>query len=756
MTHAPRPEQGAITRRDPAVIAPPPDLRARISMEEAVGQPSIACDEMRTIEGAVVLKNDRLFLLADRRGDVMPPSSCSMGLYHDDTRFLSELELRVAGGPAALLSTQVLRPYLAQIDLAVSDLAFGGTHWDPKHAVHLRRELLLDDTFVERLTITNHLVAPIDYWIELRVGCDFADIFEVRGWRRDRRGEFFATDIRDHGLLFAYRGLDGVLVRSALHLAERPEELRPRCVRWKLRLEPGRARVLAWEVVPETGAEGQSGIARVHGAKALDLRRSALDEVYGRWRARCSKWTSDVAVFDATLARAIDDLRALYVEADAEDVISAGIPWYCTVFGRDSIITSLETLALHPGIAVDTLRYLARRQGEHENAATEEQPGRILHELRRGEMARSGEIPHVPYYGTVDATPLWLILLHETWRWTGDDALVRALLPNAWRALEWIDRYGDLDGDGFVEYASTSAKGLRNQGWKDSSDGVPFPDGRLPDPPIALVEVQGYVYDAKWRMADLLRRFGDAEAAERLAAEAEALRQRVLEHFWMEEAGTFALALDGDKRPVRSLSSNAGHLLWSRVPGPEEGLRLAESLMERDMFSGWGIRTLSSRHAAYNPMSYHNGSIWPHDNALIVQGFARYGMSARALPVLQAMHDAAAHMEFNRLPELYCGMQRASGNRPVLYPVSCSPQAWASGSLLLMLQAVLGLSPEAPARLLHVQNPVLPGFLRDLTVTGLPVGRSRVSLRFARHRDRTLVNLLEVEGEPIQVRIELG
>ncbi|HKO15413.1 MAG TPA: amylo-alpha-1,6-glucosidase, partial [Gemmatimonadaceae bacterium] len=487
----------------------------------------------------------------------------------------------------------------------------------------------------------------------------------------------------------------------------------------------------------------------------LDEHRVALDSRYDGWRAACSRWTSTVDVFDATLARAVDDLRALYVEIDGAEVISAGIPWYSTVFGRDSIITSLQTLPLTPRIAADTLRYLASWQGTKEDRYTEEQPGKILHELRRGELARSGEIPHVPYYGSVDATPLWVVLLHETWRWTGDLALVRELMPNALRALEWIDRYGDLDGDGFVEYASTSERGLVNQGWKDSSDGVPFPDGRLPAPPIALVEVQGYVYDARVRAAALCDVLGDAARAERLRSEAAGLRERILERFWLEEPGTFALALDRDKRPVPTVTSNAGHLLWSRVPDPARAARTAAVLLAPRMFSGWGIRTLSAAHPVYNPMSYHDGSVWPHDNALIVLGLSHYGHVREALPVVAAMQEAAAQLEFHRLPELFCGMTRGSGLQPVLYPVSCSPQAWASGAFFMFLQAVLGLLPDAPAGVLHVRDPRLPTGVDELTITGLHIGGSRVALQFRRHHDRTLANLIGVEGAPVQVRIEL-
>ena len=337
----------------------------------------------------------------------------------------------------------------------------------------------------------------------------------------------------------------------------------------------------------------------------------------------------------------------------------------------------------------------------------------------------------------------------------GDDALVRDLLPHAERALAWIDQYGDQDGDGFVEYRRSSEKGLSNQGWKDSGDGMPFPDGRLPEPPIALVEVQGYVYDAKVRMSDLFRRFGQPERAAALASEADALRGAISERFWMDESGTFALALDGSKGQVSSVTSNPGHLLWSRVPTAAQARSMARVMLGPDLFSGWGIRTLSAAHRVYNPMSYHNGSVWPHDNALAVFGLARYGLAGEALPVVRGLHEAAIGADFQRLPELFCGMTRQRGSRLVRYPVSCSPQAWASGAFFLILQGMLGIYPEAPARVLHIRNPMLPDFLSGLTVSGLTVGDSRVSLHFRRHGERTLANLLEVEGGRLQVRIEL-
>jgi glycogen debranching enzyme len=728
-------------------------------MGEAVGYPAIECAQEAPPEQTLVLKQDRLFLVTTVHGDITPPGQCSLGLFHDDTRVLSHYELRMRGGPLSLLSAEAPRTYTAQVDLAVKDTQLGGDPWDPKHAVHVRRELVLADRLLERLTLTSYLLQPLEFWMELALGADFADIFEVRGWRRDGRGEFAAPAWTDRELAFGYVGRDGRPLRSLVRFAEPPERIGPRGARWSFALERQVPRRLEWEVAAESGPESALAPGRFSGAilgSSIDGARTALEARYRAWRSECTRWHTDVPKFDVTLRRAVDDLRALYLAVDGGEVISAGIPWYSTVFGRDSIITSLQTLPLNPRIARDTLRYLAGRQGTHRDPFTEEQPGKILHELRRGEMARAGEIPHVPYFGSVDATPLWLVLLHETWRWTGDGALVRELMPNAERALEWIDRDGDCDGDGLIEYQRTSPKGLVNQGWKDSSDGVPFPDGRLPESPLALVEVQGYVYDAKMRLAELFALVGRPERAEALRSEAARLRQLITDAFWLDDLGTFALALDGRKRPLRTVASNAGHLLWSKVPTPEQAERVAAHLLGPGLFSGWGIRTLSAEHPAFNPMSYHNGSVWPHDNALAVLGLSFYGRVLQALPVVRALHEASGRADFNRLPELFCGMTRQRGVRPVRYPVSCSPQAWASGAFFMLLQGVLGVLPEAAARVLHVRNPVLPDFLDELIVSRLAVGDARVSLQFRRHGERTLANLLEVSGGPLQVRIELG
>jgi len=725
-----------------------------ISMQEAVGYRRLDCVGGPTVENGLVLKHDRLYLLLEASGDIAHPGHCGLGLFLDDTRMLSEYRLELAGGTPTLLSSQVIRAFSAQVDLAISDREFGGQQWDVSNVIHVRREMLLDDRLAERVTLTNYLNRTIDYPLRLHVGCDFADIFEVRGWGREERGTFYEPEVTTSAIRFAYRGRDGALIRSEVLFGTPPDTIDGHGASWLLQLLPHETITLEWHVLPEI-VLGDAPPGESVDEASMEQRRTRLHAVYDGWRAQCAEYETSDEQLNRTIEQSITDLRALYIEVDGAQIISAGTPWYSTAFGRDSIITSLQTLVLNPAIAIDTLRYLAATQGREEDPFTEEQPGKIMHEIRRGELARAREIPFIPYYGTIDATPLFLVLLHETWRWTGDLDLVRELLPNAERALYWIDRYGDVDGDGLVEYARTSPKGLVNQGWKDSWDGVPYPDGTIPHPPIALVEVQGYVYDAKRRMAALYDALGNRSGCERLTAEASAMRDRIVERFWNEELGTFALALDGEKRALPTVTSNAGHLLWSRVPDSTQANKMARRLMTPEMFSGWGLRTLSAAHPVFNPMSYHNGSVWPHDNALVALGMSFYQQIEPARRIFTALYDAARGMRYHRLPELYCGMGRAFGVHPVLYPVSCSPQAWASGSVCMLLQSAIGILPDAPHHMLHVRQPWLPDFLEELVVRGLRVGESRVSMQFVRRGARTLANLLAVEGEPLQVRIDL-
>jgi glycogen debranching enzyme len=446
------------------------------------------------------------------------------------------------------------------------------------------------------------------------------------------------------------------------------------------------------------------------------------------------------------IGASVRDLHALLTPVRGGSLPAAGIPWFVAAFGRDSLLTAYECLLLNPAIARETLLVLADLQSHADEAWRDAEPGKILHELREGELARAGLVPHTPYYGTVDATPLFVMLAAAYYRWTADEETLRRLLPALDAALEWIDRYGDADGDGFVEYERRSAAGLKNHGWKDSEDAVVGADGTLAEGPIALVEVQGYVYLAKLRIADVYAAMGDGERAGRLREQAGRLRADFNEQFWNPEEGTFALALDGEKRQVASVTSNPGHCLYCQIVDEDKAAAVVERLMAPDMFSGWGIRTLSKGSPAYNPMSYHNGSIWPHDNAIIAAGFKRYGHGASALRVATAMFEIASHSRDFRLAELYCGFDRSGSSEIVSYPVACMPQAWAAAAPFMLFQALLGITADAPQRNLRVIQPAIPSWLGRAELHGLRVGDASVSLAFTHTEGATAFSLLEQEG----------
>jgi glycogen debranching enzyme len=570
---------------------------------------------------------------------------------------------------------------------------------------------------------------------------------------RAARGRELPTEITAGAVVLGYEGRDGRAYRARLSFTPEIVRVGPREVTLAAKLAPGQTETFEIRVRPEISPGGAAPPPRRNLIALVERTR----EQSRAFLEGCTKIETDNEVFTQALYRALADIRDLVGEYGGRQVLTAGLPWYATPFGRDAILTSLQILPFCPEVAADTLRVLAAHQGRVLDPYREEEPGKIMHEIRLGEMARAKEIPHTPYYGTVDATPLFLVLLEETHRVTGDAELVRELMPAARAALGWIDEYGDLDGDGFVEYKRTTsgAGGLANQGWKDSHDGILFPDGAQPVAPIALCEVQGYVYDAKARMARLMRGAGEHRTAEALSVAAKRLRRRIEEAFWVEELGTYALALDGEKRALKTVASNAGHLLFSRVPSPKRAERVAERVFDEGMWSGWGIRTLSAVHPMFNPLSYHNGSVWPHDNSLIAMGLSHYGMCARAEKILSALFETSRHFRLGRLPELFSGLERGVFEFPAHYPVACTPQAWAAGAWFMLLQAILGLSPDAPAGVLHIRSPRLPAWLGELTLRGLRVGQSRVSIRFARVERRCFVDVLDVSGAPLKVQIEL-
>jgi len=740
----------------------------------------------------LVLKRGNLFAVAGRVGDIWPPGARDQGGYFEDTRFLSKLKLTVAGGPPVVLSTQTRPEYTSQVDLTVTSRMFGGLFQDPVNFLHIRREQIIDDRFAERLTLTNYLVRDIDYWLEYEFAADFADQFEVRGAKRRERGTYFRPLVHEDRVIFCYQGRDGVLYRAEVFFPTRaPDEMDGGRARFSFHLGPNESASLELHAIPSlhavrsgTSVREASDAARQPGFRSppivteepesgwlypgshpasqppaprrFDERITRARGDYRHWAEASGRTETDEEAFNGALAQSVADLKALTIFWEDRRVISAGVPWYASPFGRDALITGFQALLVNPDIARDALLFLAAHQGRKVDDFREEEPGKILHEIRRGELARTGEVPHTPYYGSVDATPLFIILYTEYLRWTNDRASGVALLPAAENALRWIENSGDKDGDGFVEYLRRSERGLRNQGWKDSWDGVPHLDGTPAEPPIALVEVQGYCIDARRRMARLYRQLGRREDAARCTVAAQLLSRKLDDAFWMEKAGTYALALDASKRQVQTVTSNPGHLLFSRVIPEERARRVARTLMSPESFSGFGIRTLAKGQRPYNPLSYHNGTVWPHDNSLIAMGFSNYGMQKLAARVLSGEYDACRQFRHYRLPELYCGMGRGEGDLVVSYPVSCSPQAWASGAFFLMLRACLGLYPDAPRKALKIVNPHLPGMLQRLTLERLRIGDTLLTLQFTRSGEGCFAAVREMQGDPLAIRIEVG
>ena len=740
----------------------------------------------------LVLKRGNLFAVAGRMGDIWPPGARDQGGYFEDTRFLSKLRLTVAGGPPVVLSTQTRPEYTSQVDLTVTSRMFGGLFQDPVNFLHIRREQIIDDRFAERLTLTNYLVRDIDYWLEYEFAADFADQFEVRGAKRRERGTYFRPLVHDDRVVFCYQGRDGVLYRVEVFFPTRaPDEMDGGRARFSFHLGPDESASLELHAVPSlhavrsgTSVREAADAARQPGFRSPPIMTEEpesgwlypgshpssqppaprrFDDRIARARADYRHWAeasgcveTDEEAFNGALAQSVADLKALTIFWEDRRVISAGVPWYASPFGRDALITGFQALLVNPDIARDALLFLAAHQGRKVDDFREEEPGKILHEIRRGELARTGEVPHTPYYGSIDATPLFIILYTEYLRWTNDRASGLALLPAAENALRWIENSGDKDGDGFVEYLRRSDRGLRNQGWRDSWDGVPHLDGTPAEPPIALVEVQGYCIDARRRMARLYRQLGRREDAARCTVAAQLLSRRLDDAFWMEKAGTYALALDASKRQVQTVTSNSGHLLFSRVIPEQRARRVARTLMSPESFSGFGIRTLAKGQRPYNPLSYHNGTVWPHDNSLIAMGFSNYGMQKLAAQVLSGEYDACRQFRHYRLPELYCGLGRNEGDLVVSYPVSCSPQAWASGAFFLMLRACLGLYPDAPRKTLKIVNPHLPGMLQRLTLERLRIGDTLLTLQFTRSGDGCFAAVREMQGDPLAIRIEVG
>jgi glycogen debranching enzyme len=690
----------------------------------------------------LVLKHEESFLVCDRHGDFPAYLEGELGFYHEGTRHLRWLELRLNGVRPLLLGAEIspdndqISIALTNADLRVGDLAV------PGNTLFVDRVLSVYDAhLLESLTFASFHDTPCSISVELIFSADFCDVFEVRGMQRPSRGRLLGEERNDGNVRIRYQGLDAVERVTEILFDPPPTLIAAHRALYELTLAPGaRARIR----VTASARNTEPPRPAPHFQASLPKLRALATPL----RTEAARIVSDNEGLNTLIARSLVDLEMLLTVTPQGRVPYAGVPWYVAPFGRDTVIAALQLLPYHADIAAGTLRFLAAWQGRQMDDFLDEEPGKILHEYRRGEMANCREIPFIPYYGSVDATPLFVILLREYVRWTGDLALVRELWPAARAALGWMRDHGDRDGDGYLEYQTRSPLGFRNQGWKDSEDAVMHADGRLARLPIALCEAQGYAY-AAWRSgAELTEALGagDLEAHD-LRQRAGAVREAFERDFWMPHEAFYALALDGEKRPCEVIASNVGHCLWTGLIDEARAEVVTKRLLAEDMFSGWGMRTLSSRERRYNPMSYHNGSVWPHDNALAAQGFRRYRRPEYAVTLASGLFEASRHFEHRRLPELFCGFSRHGDQGPISYPVACAPQAWAAGSVLGMLTALLGLDADAGRHRLTLENPVLPPWVRWIEIQGLRVGGGRLDLSVVRGRDGASVELLARQGD---------
>jgi glycogen debranching enzyme len=698
---------------------------------------SVADDRTR------VLKHGDTFAVFDHHGDIEAGGLGEEGLYHEGTRFLSRLFLELEGGRPFFLASSA-RGDNDQITVALTnpDVLRDGYLETPLGTLHLVVQTFLWEATCHRmLRLRNYGREPLQLDLALHFGADFADIFEVRGAHRKLRGELLPAELGEGVVVLGYRGLDDVVRRAVLRFTPTPSMLASSQARWKLCLRPQEELTSYLSITCEH--EGER--ARCIDFDEARVQAAAEHARYDAWSCRLE---SSNAQADVWLERAVSDLHMLTTELPTGPYPYAGVPWFNTPFGRDGIVTALECLWLRPEIARGVLAYLAATRATRVVPEQDAEPGKILHETRRGEMAALGEIPFGRYYGSVDATPLFVVLAGAYYQRTGDRPFVESMWPHVEAALRWIDEFGDRDRDGFVEYHRQSSAGLLHQGWKDSDDAVCHADGSPAEGPIALCEVQGYVHAAQQAGAALAALLGRPERAAELTRRAQQLRERFEQAFWCDDLATYALALDGAKRRCRVRTSNAGQCLFTGIVGAGRARRLARTLLGPDSFSGFGIRTLDAREARYNPMAYHNGSVWPHDNALVAYGLARYGMGDLAARIWTGLFEAGRWFELQRMPELFCGFAREAGEGPTLYPVACAPQAWSAASVFLLFQACLGLSIDGRRAELTFTRPCLPPALGELRIHGLELGDATVDLQIVRHADDDVsVNVLRREGD---------
>jgi glycogen debranching enzyme len=706
----------------------------------------ILADSSLTDEPIRVLKHGDTFALFDQYGDIRCGKSGEQGLYHDGTRFLSRFALMLDRTRPFFLSSTI-RDDNDQLTVALTnpDLLHEGRVYLPLGSLYLRvRKFLWQATCHQELRVENHGTQRAEVRIGVQFGADFADVYEIRGLKRKARGDDLEPAVTEGRVYLSYRGLDAVVRRTLLQFTPRPAQLDASYAQYDVDLSPGKAAnfylAIAYEREPHLSTSSTQRLF-------FDQARSAATAALEIQTAQLCRIEASNGQFNAWIKRAASDLNMMTTSLPTGPYPYAGVPWFNTPFGRDGIITALESLWLNPGLARGVLAYLASTQATEFVPEQDAEPGKILHETRNGEMAALREMPFARYYGTVDATPLFVDLAGRYYERTGDRRFIEEIWPNIEAALLWIRKYGDHDGDGFLEYSRRSVDGLAHQAWKDSDDAIFHADGSPATGPIAACEVQAHAW-AAWQSGALLSAaLGRTRQAADFASNAEFLRERFESAFWCDELSTYALALDGDKRPCRVRTSNAGQCLFSGMVSAERARMVGETLLARDSYSGWGVRSVAASEARYNPIGYHNGGVWPHDNALIAWGLSRYGQSQAASRIFTGMFDAAMYFDLHRVPELFCGFPRDEGEGPVLYPVACAPQAWAAASLFLLFQSCLGLKISAIDNSVSFIRPLLPPFLNEAKIRNLRVGNATVDLALVRHGDDISVNVLRRHGD---------
>jgi glycogen debranching enzyme len=675
------------------------------------------------------LNHGDTFGVFDRWGDLEQLGRGVQGIYHMNTRFLSKQSLKINNKRALLLSSGTREANeMLSVDLTNPSIMENRKVVVPQGSIHIsRNKFIRHSVCYERIVVKNYRLIPVSINLELFFEADFKDIFEVRGRPRLARGEIYEPEVvNDSKIAMSYKGLDNLVRRTEIYFYQQPTKITPKKASYDLNLSPKEEVELVYSIsfcsndvcsIPIPFSQAVTNLSpEIHSTANLLAKIDTSNHEINNW-----------------LERSVSDLVSLLAPTPHGLYPYAGVPWFNCPFGRDGILTALECLWIAPKIAKDVLSLLAANQSDGFNDVADAEPGKILHETRGGEMVELGELPFKMYYGTIDATPLFIALASAYFRRTADLEFIRSIWPNIKRALDWIDNHGDQDGDGFVEYGSRSITGLKNLGWKDSDDSISDEFGKLSSTPIALVEVQGYVYMAQIGAAGIAKTLGDDALAASLSEKANHLKQKFNEKFWDEQLGTYVLALDGDKKPCRVVSSNAGHTLFTGIIDEKNVGRVVESMISPQMFSGWGIRTLSTDAARYSPLSYHNGSVWPHDTALIAKGMAKYGYQKEAMIVFQSLFDSAMHFNQNRLPELFCGFQRREGEGPTEYPVACSPQAWAVATPFCLFEALLSIDIDAVNRNVTFNGTTLPDFLNEVSIQGLVLGNSLTNLKFFRY-----------------------